>query len=104
VAEVIMSVVARIQIVGAVATSIASALGLFVMFWLVSFFDVIPGIQSPWIAGGLVSGLPLLSFLCLELALSIDASQRRLQWPGAADLTFCEGGAFEAPPLQAGRV
>ena len=40
-----MSVLNRIRIVGAIATSIVSALGLFATFWLVSFFDVLPGIQ-----------------------------------------------------------
>lgn len=101
-----MSVLARIRFVGAIATSIALALVLFGAFWLVSFSDVIPGIHSRWIAGVLLSGLPLLSCLCLMLALSLDASQRRLQWTRTRDseLTLCEGGAFEAEPLQAGPV
>ena len=72
-AEVIMRVLARIQIVGAVVMSITAALVLFGTFWLVSFFDVFPEIHSRWVVGALLSGLPLLSFLCLVLALSIDA-------------------------------
>ena len=99
-----MSVLARIRFVGAIVTSIVSALVLFAAFWLVSFFDVIPGIHSRWIAGALLGGLPLLSFLCLVLALSMDASQRRQQWTRDSALTGGEGGALEAPPLQAGSV
>ena len=99
-----MSVLDRICVAGAITTSIALSVVLFGTFWLVSISDVIPGIHSRWIVGALLSGLPLLSFLCLVLALSIDASQRRLQWPRDSDRTLCEGGTFEAPPMQAGQV
>jgi apolipoprotein N-acyltransferase len=102
-AEVIMSVLARIQIVGAVVMSITAALVLFGTFWLVSFFDVFPEIHSRWVVGALLSGLPLLSFLCLVLALSIDAGQRRLQRTRDSNRTLSEGGTFEAPPWPAGR-
>ena len=99
-----MSVLARIQIVGAVVMSITAALVLFGTFWLVSFFDVFPEIHSRWVVGALLSGLPLLSFLCLVLALSIDAGQRRPQRTRDSDRTLSEGGTFEAPPLPTGRV
>jgi hypothetical protein len=97
-----MSVLTRIRLVGTVATSIALALGLFTMFWLMSFFDTLPGIQTAWL-GAVLTGLPLLATLCLLLALPIDPSQRRVQSTSDPDLMPQEGGTFEAP-LEVGQV
>ena len=99
-----MSVFTRIRIVGAIATSMASALGLFAMFWMVSFFDVFPGIQSGLLTGTLLMGLPLLGTLCVLLALSLDAKQRLRRSNGNLELTHTEGATFEASPLEVGRV
>jgi hypothetical protein len=103
-AEVRMSVVSRIQIVGAITTSIATALGVFAMFWLVSQLDVLPGVPSLWLGAALLMGLPLLATLCLVQALSIDASQRGVQWQHELEPTLGDPGAFEHPPLEVGRV
>jgi hypothetical protein len=99
-----MSVVSRIQIVGAITTSIATALGAFAMFWLVSQLDVVPGVPSLWLGAGLLMGLPLLGTVCLALALSIDASQRSVQWHGDLEPMLGDPGAFEHSPLEVGRV
>jgi hypothetical protein len=99
-----MSVVSRIQIVGAITTSIATALGVFAMFWLVSQLDVLPGVQSLGLLAALLMGLPLVATMCLVLALSIEASQRSVQWHGDLEPTLGDPGAFEHPPLEVGRV
>ena len=96
-----MSVVSRIQIVGAITTSIATALGAFAMFWLVSQLDVVPGVPSLWLGAALLMGLPLLGTVCLVLALS---SQRSVEWHGDLEPTLGDPGAFEHPPLEVGRV
>ena len=97
-----MSVLTRIRMVGTIATSIASALGLFAMFWLVSFFDILPGIQTALLVGAVLTGLPLLAALCV-VALSIDVKQRRVQSTSDPDLMPDDGGTFEAP-VEVGRV
>lgn len=99
-----MSVLTRIRIVGAIATSIVSALGLFATFWLVSFFDVLPGIQSGLLVGALLTGLPLLAALCVLFALSVDAGLRPEQSNEALELMPAEGGTFDASPVEVGRI
>jgi hypothetical protein len=98
-----LSVLTRIRIVGAFATSLVSALGLFAMFWLVSFPDL-PGVQSDLLVGALLMGLALLTASCVLMALSIGGGQRRIRSNHALELRPAEGSAFDSSPVEVGRI
>jgi hypothetical protein len=71
-----MSVLRRVRRVGAIAASVTVTIAVFAMAWLVSTIEVVPGNEVLWQAGAFI-GLLMLFSLCLLLALSAEASQRR---------------------------
>ena len=71
-----MSVTARIRLVGAIASSIAMAVGVFVLFGVWASVSALPGILALGSAGALM-GMLVTTTIC-ALTLSVSASDRRL--------------------------
>ena len=86
-----MSIGNRIRVVRAIGTSISLAITFAVLFWVGSVLDLSQSLQAIFLAGVGVVGLLLVTGLCVGLALSIEAGQRRPQeWQPALDLTVDE--------------
>lgn len=71
-----MSVTNRIRLVGAVATTFATALAGVVLFAVWSSVDALLGVQSLVTAGALM-GLLVTTSVCGAMAVSLDATDRR---------------------------
>jgi hypothetical protein len=72
-----MRVTTRIRLVGAIASSIAMAVGVFVLFGVWASVSALPGILALGSAGALM-GMLLMTTICVALTLSVSASDRRL--------------------------
>ena len=72
-----MRVTTRIRLVGAIASSIAMAVGVFVLFGVWASVSALPGILALGSAGALM-GMLLTTTICIALTLSVSASDRRL--------------------------
>ena len=72
-----MSVTTRIRLVGAIASSIAMAVGVVVLFGVWASVSALPGILALGSAGALM-GMLLTTTICVALTLSMSASDRRL--------------------------
>ena len=72
-----MSVTTRIRLVGALASSLAMAVGVVVLFGVWASVSALPGILALGSAGALM-GMLLTTTLCIALTLSVSASDRRL--------------------------
>jgi len=72
-----MSVTTRIRLVGAIASSIAMAVCVVVLFGVWASVSTLPGILALGSAGALM-GMLLTTTLCIALTLSVSASDRRL--------------------------
>ena len=72
-----MSVTTRIRLVGAIASSIAMAVGVVVLFGVWASVSALPGILGLGSAGALM-GMLLTTTLCIALTFSVSASDRRL--------------------------
>ena len=72
-----MSVTTRIRLVGAIASSIAMAVGVVVLFGVWASVSALPGILALGSAGALM-GILLTTTLCIALTFSVSASDRRL--------------------------
>lgn len=72
-----MSVSTRIRLVGAIASSIAVAVGVVVLFGVWASVSALPGILTLGSAGALM-GLLLTTTICVALTLTVPASDRRL--------------------------
>jgi hypothetical protein len=72
-----MSVSTRIRLVGAIASSIAVAVGVVVLFGVWASVSALPGTLALGSAGALM-GLLLTTTICVALTLAAPASDRRL--------------------------
>ena len=72
-----MSVTTRIRLVGAIASSIAMAVGVVVLFGVWASVNALPGILALGSAGALM-GMLLTATICIAVTLSVSASHRRL--------------------------
>ena len=72
-----MSVTTRIRIVGAIASSIAVAVGVFVLSSVWASISALPGLIAVGSAGALM-GMLLTTTIGVALALSVSSSDRRL--------------------------
>ena len=72
-----MSVTTRIRIVGAIASSIAVAVGVFVLSSVWASISALPGLIAVGSAGALM-GMLLTTTICIALTLSVRSSDRRL--------------------------
>jgi hypothetical protein len=72
-----MSVTTRIRLVGAIASSIAMAVGVFVLFGVWASVSALPGILALGSAGALM-GMLLTTTICVALTLSVSGQNRRL--------------------------
>lgn len=72
-----MSVTTRIRLVGAIASSIAMAVCVVVLFGVWASVSALPGTLALGSAGALM-GMLLTTTLCIALTLSVSASDRRL--------------------------
>jgi hypothetical protein len=71
-----MSVTTRIRLVGAIASSLAVAVGVFVLFGVWASVSALPGILALGAAGALMGMLT--TMICVALTLAVPASDRRL--------------------------
>jgi hypothetical protein len=71
-----MSVLSRVRRVGAIVASAAVVATVLAIFWLASSTGLLSGATVLWPAGAFLALFSLTS-VCLMLALSADASQRR---------------------------
>jgi len=72
-----MSVTTRIRLVGAIASSIAMAVGVVVLFGVWASVNAPPGVLALGPAGALM-GMLLTTTICIAVTLSVSASHRRL--------------------------
>ena len=72
-----MSVTTRIRMVGAIASSIAVAMGVFVLSSVWASSSALPGLIAVGSAGALM-GMLLTTTICIALTLSVRSSDRRL--------------------------
>ena len=72
-----MSITNRIRLVGAVATLFATALAVVVVFGVWASVDALPGVFA-LVPAGAVMGLLVTTSVCVALAGSLDATDRRL--------------------------
>jgi len=72
-----MSVTTRIRLVGALASSLAMAVGVVVLFGVWASVSALPGTLALGSAGALM-GMLLTTTICIAVTLSISASHRRL--------------------------
>jgi hypothetical protein len=89
-----MSITTRIRLVGAVATAVAVAVAVFGLW--ASVGDL-PGILSPGPAGALV-GMLVATSCCVALALSLEASQRRMALEPEATPPLHPRTSYQFPP------
>jgi hypothetical protein len=87
-----MSIGNRIRVVRAIGTSITLAVAFAMLFWVGSLLDLSQALQATFLAGVGVMGLLLVTGLCVGLALSVEAGQRRRQeWEPALNLNVDQG-------------
>ena len=72
-----MSVTTRIRIVGAIASSIAVAVGVVVLSSVWASISALPGLIAVGSAGALM-GMLLTATICIALRLSVTSGDRRL--------------------------
>ena len=72
-----MSVTTRIRLVGAIASSVAVAVAVFVLSSVWASLSALPGALAVGSAGALI-GMLLTTTICVALALSVIPGERRL--------------------------
>lgn len=92
-----MSVTTRIRLVGAIASSIALAVGVVVVFGVWASVSALPGILALGSAGALM-GMLLTTTLCIALTLSVSASDRRLALNPDATQPLQPQTSYRFPP------
>jgi hypothetical protein len=92
-----MSVVTRIRRIGDIAISVALAVAVLVLFSVWASVGVLPGILSLGPASA-VAGLLAATSLCVVLALSIQATERRLELMSEATQPLQPQTSYRFPP------
>ena len=91
-----MSVTNRIRLVGAVATTLASALAVVVVFGIWAAVDALPGVLALVPAGALM-GLLATTSVCVALAGALDATDRSLMTTPEATPPLQPGTSYRFP-------